>query len=95
MLSISNHAFKRAKERLGLNKKSFINTVEKAVNKNIGLKETKSKLTRYIYSIINRNDYKDVDTLLYGDFILLIGNDCVITVLKVPQELTPIKKYIK
>lgn len=95
MIEISDHAYKRAKERLWLNKKAFTRTVDKAFEKWYHRIDTKWHLNKWMLKDQMSHRFK-ANSIIYADFLLYYTKDNVIkTVCKIPTNLTPIKKYLK
>ena len=89
---IKNHAYKRAKERLGLNKKAFDRHVGTIKSKGIMMKDLKSNLKKWVVSVIMRKKYKAV-VYLYGNAMLITLGGNIITVYSIPRNLLPISKF--
>jgi len=92
-LTIKEHAYKNAKKRCGLNKKSFDKLVQNAIKGDIKLHKTKNHLNKWICSqTLNHKNIMSV--LVYDKYLLLYTNDVVISVYQIPQRLLPISKFI-
>lgn len=98
---ITNHAYTRWKERLWLNKKAFQRTIEKWFQEWIPIWKIKGHLKKYIHKCILWHPYK-LSVLVYSEFLILYRkhknnteyNSEVITIYKIPWNLTPLNKYI-
>jgi len=90
-MNITKHAYKRAKERLGLSNTAFDHLSSKALADNFTHKATKSHLHKWVTSIVTRYKYKPI-VYLYSDFMLVTLENNVVTVLKIPSNLLPLHK---
>lgn len=91
-MEITDHCYKRAKERLGLSKKAFLRHSVRMVEKGITVNKTKSHLNKWITSIVLRQKYKP-KVYLYGNAMLITLAEKIITVYDIPQRLLPLNKY--
>lgn len=91
-MEITDHCYKRAKERLGLNKKAFLRHSVKMVEKGINVNKTKSHLKKWITDIVLRQKFKP-KVYLYGNAMLITLAEKIITVYDVPQSLLPLSKF--
>lgn len=89
MIEITKHAFNRAKERYGLNKKSFKRLAEKAYDLGKRQNDLKGKLKKYVSYLAK--EYKSVP-ILYGSFLYFFKNDRLITTYQLPSEFI---KYLQ
>ena len=92
-MEISEHCYRRAKERAGLNKNSFSKMVNKAIEKNISLDKTKNGLNKWICSTTLKHQYK-LSVLVYDKYLLLHSNYNFASIYQVPRNLLPISKFI-
>mgnify|MGYP003582901834 CR=1 FL=1 len=91
---VSDHACRRASERLNLNSKSFDRLAVKAFYEGIRHTETKGKLKRFIDGLHLRN--RSVDNVrIYGENVFLFQGIFLVTVYRVPTELIKYLKYFK
>ena len=90
-MKITKHAYKRAKERLGLSSTAFDHLSSKALTDNFTHKATKGNLHKWVTSIVLRYKFKPI-VYLYSDFMLVTLADRIITVLKIPRNLLPLHK---
>lgn len=94
-MEVTDHCYKRAKERLGLSKKAFDRLLSKVVECGITHNRTKNNLNKWISStIMNSTGNIKFKQLLYSDFMVLHNGDKYITVYKIPSNLLPITKYL-
>ena len=88
---ITEHAFQRAKERLGLNQKAFKTIAMKSFVAGKKHDQLKSQLKEYISSLYLQ--YKNANNIrIYGEIVYLFTNNVLITVYQLPNDL---KKYTK
>lgn len=87
----TDHAYKRAKERLGWNKKVLDKMRDKAFETGITHKETKSNLKKYISGLWK--DHKFCNNVrIYGENIYFFAGETLITLYRLPNNLI---KYLK
>lgn len=88
---ITDHAYERGKERVGLNAKEFDTIVFKAYLSGKKHSDTKGELKKYITALYLQ--YKNANnTRIYGNHIYLFSNFTLVTVYHLPQNL---RKYVK
>ena len=90
-MKTTKHAYKRAKERLGLSSTAFDHLSAKALADNFTHKSTKGNLYKWVTSIVLRYKFKPI-VYLYSDFMLITLADRIVTVLKIPSSLLPLHK---
>lgn len=82
---ITRHAYKRGKERLGLNRKAIKRMVRKALKEGENHKDAKGAFKRYLDSVYfshrNANNLK-----VYGHHIYLFRDSTLITIYHVPSK---------
>ena len=93
-MTITPHAYSRAKERCGLNKSAFNHMLEKALTNNVTHINAKAQLHKYITSVVMKHKFH-FNILLHDKYIILHTNDTVITVYQLPNSLLPLKNFIK
>lgn len=93
-MEISKHAYNRAKQRMGLNKKGFTSFCNKAIKANVHLGQTYGRLRKYLYAQILAYKYK-AKVLLQDDYILVINEQTIVTVYKAPNNLQPTSQFIQ
>ena len=93
-MTITDHAYDRAKERCGLNKHAFDRMLQKAISTNISHASTKGRLHKYIMSVIMPYKFK-CKVFVYDKYLILYLNDTIITVYHIPSNLLPITKFLK
>ena len=99
-LIITKHAEKRAKERLGLNKKAVQRQGELALDKGISHGQTKSRLKRWIDKEATKIGSFASDYIIYNSHLFIFRNcdenKALITMIPVPSNrMSKIKSYIK
>lgn len=87
---ISEHAFDRAKERLGMDRKAFETLALKAFVSGMKHGECKGRLNKYITKLFMQNGTAN-NTRIYGEIIYLFSGNTLITVYQLPNDL---KKYL-
>lgn len=84
---ITNHAFQRMSERMGLSKKSAIKMAEKVYNVGLTHSETTGNLNKWVtrqYFISNK---RANNIRLYGDKAFIFIENVLITVIQIPHNL--------
>jgi hypothetical protein len=89
IVSITDHAYLRAKERLSLSRGAFEKMAEKAYISGIGRMETRGRFRKYVDGLWNR---KADNIRIYGEVVYLFHRHVLITVFALPNEF---KKYLK
>ncbi len=88
---ITEHAFDRAKERLGLNRRATERMALKAFVAGKKHAQCKGQLKKYIDGIYLQ--YENCNNVrLYGEALYLFHNNKLITIYNLPNELKPISK---
>lgn len=85
MITISGHAFDRAKQRLGLNASALKRFMDRAVNEGVSHAQTKGALNRYLNSLFLQHG-KGNGTRIYGEHVFIIDGHTLITVLHLPHQ---------
>ena len=89
---VSKHAYDRAKERLGLNKKSADRMAMKAYEQGIDGNSLKGSIQRYILNKIESHEEMESHIYLYGDKAWVFGGYgnrlVLVTILNLSQEMT-------
>ena len=93
-MTITPHAYSRAKERCGLNKSAFNHMLEKALINNLTHIDAKAQLHKYITLVVMKHKFH-FKVLLHDKYMVLHTNDTVITVYQLPNSLLPLKNFIK
>lgn len=90
-ITITEHAYKRAKERLSLNKKAFERLALKAYETGIKHSDTKGKLNKYLTSLYMT--YKSANNIrVYGENVFLFCSHALVTIYQLTYAL---RKYTK
>lgn len=82
---ITDHAFIRGKERLGLNKKALQRTADKALDSGAPRTEYTGGFRRYLDKLWHGHDQKG-DLIVFGHHIYVFQGVVMVTVLEVPRE---------
>lgn len=94
LIQITDHAFDRGKDRLGLNKDSFQKLSEKAFTSGIKHSDTKGSLNKYISKVWFK--YRVADNIrIYGEYLFLFQKNILITVYLLPNNLKKNAKKFK
>lgn len=84
-VTVTRHAGKRIRQRLGINKKSTGKAAEKALQFGITHAEVKGKLSRHLDGIFLQN-CKPTNMRVYNHSVYLFNGSTLITVLPLPQK---------
>lgn len=84
-VTVTRHAGKRIRQRLGINKKSTEKVAEKAIQLGITHAEAKGKLSRHLDGIFLLN-CKPTNMRVYNHSIYLFNGTTLITVLPLPNR---------
>lgn len=91
---ITDHAYERGKERIGLGKVALNRYALKAYQQGLTHGQTKGRLHKYITKIWYNN--KKVDNIrIYGEHIYLFHQNILITVYHTPNHLRQLAKHLK
>ena len=82
---ISDHAFLRGKERLGLNKKALQRTADKALTSGTARILFTGGFRRYLDKLFHSHE-KSPNLLIFGHHIYVFCGVTLVTVLEVPRE---------
>jgi hypothetical protein len=85
MITITDHAKHRAKQRCGIKAKGVERLASIAFEKGLTHAETKGKLNNYITSLYFYNETAN-NIRLYGDKIYIFCNEVLVTVLDTPRK---------
>ena len=90
-IEISNHAFDRMHERLGLNKKAIIRMVEKAYKLGLTHNQASGNLYKYISQQHNLYKHKGSCIKIYGENVFIFNQQVdkiiLVTVFQLPNNL--------
>lgn len=90
-ITISEHAYERANERLSLGRESFHRLAVKAFEQGVQHSDAKGKLKKYMdglwFKFKNANNVR-----IYGENIFFFAGGTLVTVYQIPNDL---KVYIK
>lgn len=93
-LIITDHAYERAKERLGWKKQALNKMAKLAFDKGVKHKETKGTLNKYIYKLWVSHKFCN-NIKIYGEDIFFFSNNTLITVYRLDNKLIKHLKYCK
>lgn len=85
-VDVTQHAAKRIRQRLGINKKAAEKNAEKALRYGVTHAEAKGKLCKYLDSIFLLN-YRPTNMRVYNRAVYLFRDQTLITVLPLPNNL--------
>jgi nuclear transport factor 2 (NTF2) superfamily protein len=85
-LQVSRHGERRARQRVGLPKKSVERNAQRALTEGIGYREASGALRRYISWLYELYDGNGNNIRIYGDKVWIFHDAILITVLNVPSE---------
>lgn len=92
-MKVTEHAYDRMSERIGLNSSASQRMAQKALEKGIKHNETSGKLNRYLSSLFYA--YKTANNIrIYGEHVYLFSNEVLITVLYLDNEYKSTVKKI-
>ena len=83
---ITDHAFNRAKERLGWNATTIMRMAGKALNDGVAHADTRGRLNRYL-SMLYLTHRTGNNTRIYGEHVYVFHDNLLITVLNLPHRL--------
>lgn len=93
-IEITNHAFERLHERLGLNKKSIKRIVDKAYKFGLRHSDSSGNLFKYISQRTNLYRRKGACIKIYGENVYIFNKKeekiILITVFNLPNNLKPL-----
>lgn len=82
-MKITKHAYRRAKQRLGLGRKAFTNLAYKARKE--GVTDFKGRLVHRRNEILSK--YPNCTVVMYGEVLYIFKGDFLITLYHLPYEL--------
>lgn len=89
MTKVSQHSEMRLKERCGFNKKSMNRMSDKAYKYGVTHSEVTGSLRKWMDKLYLSYG-KSNNTRLYGDKAYLFNDNCLITVIQIPNNLLPV-----
>ena len=90
---ISEHAFKRIKQRVGWNRKTALRMIERVYSK--GLKGNQLKGYPSIWISQRPEKFADFEEIiLYGNHLYLFSNKVLVTVYHIPSRETCLKEAV-
>lgn len=91
---VTNHAVKRIRERVGVNKRATENLARKALKDGLSHKDLSGNLRRYVDSVFFRSRTANNLKVLH-DKVYIFKNNVLITVISLPQNLAKVALKIK
>lgn len=85
-LTITKHAYRRAKERCGLNQKALKHLISIAETKGLRRKDLNGRLEKWVSGIDSRYVHNS-DMIIYGEFLFIFSLGSLVTIYLVPNEL--------
>lgn len=85
-MNITDHAFARAKKRLGWNAAALKRMVDKALNQGITHAQTSGRLKRYLDKLYLSHE-NGTKLRLYGEHVFIFSDSALITVLHLPNRM--------
>ena len=85
-LQVSRHGERRARQRVGLPKKSVERNAQRALTEGIGYREASGALRKYLGWLYERYNGNGNNIRIYGDKVWVFHDEILITVLNVPGE---------
>ena len=91
-ITITEHSFIRAKQRLGLNEQAFKKMAVKAYISGKAHDKVKGQLKDYITELYLR--YKNANNVkIYGEVVYIFCNNVLITLYQLPNDLKKFTKF--
>lgn len=88
-MEITRHAYRRAKERCGLNKKALNHLLPIAIEKGLKQSEVSGRLSKWVTKIENGSNMR-----IYGEYLFICDDRNLITIYLIPNELKKSVKYM-
>lgn len=85
MISISEHAYNRAKERLGLNRPALRKLCAMAYCYGVAQSQTKGLLLSYLKQ--RKVEYPNNTFRIYGENLFVFQNNVLVTAFRLPNEV--------
>lgn len=89
---ITDHAFRRAKERCSLSKKALRRTAEKAYFDGYDHAKLKGRIRRYIDKRLMQYKKRGVRIKIYGEYMYIFTSNVLVTLFGIPNDF---KAYVK
>ena len=93
-MEITQHAFDRTRQRMGLNADALVKMAATALVKGMPHHATKGKLRRYLDGIFLRSMVAN-NMRVYGHYIYLFRGEKLITIYNMPNELIAISDKLQ
>ena len=92
-LTVTHHAKKRLKQRMGINKKSYDKISKRALEEGLKHSETSGLLNKYLNKIFLSHDRKAGKLRVYHQKIFVFTSDNIlVTILQLPPHFYKIEK---
>lgn len=92
-MQISEHAIRRARERMSWNRDAVTRMAERAFNEGLCHGEANGRLRRYIGALWTKN--RSVDNIrIYGETLFFFAEDRLVTVYRLPNEFIKIAQRL-
>lgn len=91
---ISDHAYKRAKQRIGWNATAIERMSEKAFESGLKRTHAKGRLKKYFDELYMEKGTAN-NVRVHGETVFIFSNSCLITIWQLPQELRSLAKVIR
>ncbi len=83
---ITDHAYKRAKERLSLTSNAFKKLATKAYHQGISKSDCSGNLAKYVYKLWR--SYQVANNIrIFGEYVFLFTGNILITVYQIPNNV--------
>lgn len=93
-VTITGHAYDRAKERINLNRKAIDKIADKAYNEGIKHGDCKGRLRKFIDKLYL--EYRSANNIrIFGEFIFLFSGNTLITLYRLPNDLKKLAEKSK
>lgn len=86
VVSVTNHAKKRFKQRLGLPKSACLKHAQTAFDEGVTHAEAKGRAKRYLDKLYLQHENANA-IRVYGEFIYLFAGHVLVTVIAVPRSV--------
>lgn len=94
MIYVTDHAAKRAKQRLGLPKRVVCKNAERALHKGIKHENTRGALRRYLDGLYLKRETAN-NIRIYCNSVYIFHNEMLITIFPLPQEFRKTAEKLK
>ena len=96
MAVVTRHAFRRAKKRLGFNRKALTRMADKALENGKGYGDLKNqRLKKYVSFLHAKQEYKANNIKLYQGYVYIFNEDTLITVYPIAVHVRKLATKLK